>query len=496
MFIFKNLTYRNCKLSYTKCLRLYTQGPGEKWLNLRNKKFPKDYALQHFDSFYPNVYAEKWLSSRIAMHWPNKYVAVVNPFVKDPDEIGASFLINGATELSHFYSKYKKHYERQKLRKKMLEDKKAAKLDQIAKERGVDVSEIETDIEVSDISDAELDGNLSAISDPENILEMFQTDIESLKDKEGFMENLSSNIDLNDFIPSTEMRYEENVTDKDTYYRFYDTSREVNVERVEAPELEFPETPKIFSFPRQSLESFPSPDETDYQGMMEYFLIDAAAVLPVLALDIQVNDRVADLCAAPGGKTLLMLSTLRPSFLFACDPSNEFFPLLEQKVKEFFPKSDALASTYHLEHCAAEDIDLESVFDKVLVDVPSTNDRLAIQDNHDNLFKSSNLSDRIELPNKQKSILLRGLQLLKPGGSLVYTTNTLSPIQNDGVIHMSLHEMSETSDMVFNIMELKEALRPLRGLYRFHTFNYGIQVLPSIINNCGPIYICKIKRVK
>ena len=39
--------------------------------------------------------------------------------------------------------------------------------------------------------------------------------------------------------------------------------------------------------------------------------MDAASVLPVLALDVQSNDRVLDLCAAPGGKSYLILQMLR-----------------------------------------------------------------------------------------------------------------------------------------------------------------------------------------
>lgn len=361
-------------------------------------------------------------------------------------------------------------------------------------EKGVTVDEIESDIEVSDISDGELGGVLSAASDPENILEMFQTDVDSLRDKEGFMENLSSNIDLNDFVPSSEMKYEEEIVDKDTYYRFYDPSLEFNVENVVEPSLEIPETPKIFSFPRESLESFDPPSLSN--GMVDYLLIDSAAILPVLALGLKPRDRVADLCAAPGGKTLLMLSTFRPSFLFACDSDKTRFSILRQKVSDFLPRTPSLASSYHLEQCSAEDVDLNSAFDKVLVDVPSTNDRLAIQDNYDNYFKPTRSNERITLPSKQKSILMKGLELLKPGGSLIYTTNTLSPIQNDGVVHMSLYELSQTTSSTFSISELKEAFRPLRGLYRFHTFRYGTQVLPNIINNVGPVYICKINRIK
>lgn len=47
----------------------------------------------------------------------------------------------------------------------------------------------------------------------------------------------------------------------------------------------------------------------DSAGLLSYYLLDAASVLPVLALGVQPGDAVLDLCAGPGGKTLAILQT-------------------------------------------------------------------------------------------------------------------------------------------------------------------------------------------
>jgi 16S rRNA C967 or C1407 C5-methylase (RsmB/RsmF family) len=44
--------------------------------------------------------------------------------------------------------------------------------------------------------------------------------------------------------------------------------------------------------------------------------MDGASLLPIFALNIQKDDVVLDLCASPGGKSLAILQTLLPSWIF------------------------------------------------------------------------------------------------------------------------------------------------------------------------------------
>lgn len=47
----------------------------------------------------------------------------------------------------------------------------------------------------------------------------------------------------------------------------------------------------------------------DMHGLLGYYLMDAASVLPCLALDVQDGHTVLDLCGAPGGKALALLQS-------------------------------------------------------------------------------------------------------------------------------------------------------------------------------------------
>lgn len=77
---------------------------------------------------------------------------------------------------------------------------------------------------------------------------------------------------------------------------------------------------------------------------------------------------------------------------------------------------------------------------QILVDAPCTNDRLSLHENENNIFKGNKIKQRIQLPETQSAILAHSLRLLKPGGSVMYSTTTLSPVQNDGVVNMALRQ--------------------------------------------------------
>ena len=64
-------------------------------------------------------------------------------------------------------------------------------------------------------------------------------------------------------------------------------------------------------------------------------MFDGGSILPVLALDIQFNDMVLDMCAAPGGKALTIFQTLMPCVLVANDIGQSRINRLKNVMNEY-----------------------------------------------------------------------------------------------------------------------------------------------------------------
>lgn len=343
------------------------------------------------------------------------------------------------------------------------------------------------------MSDIEVGGGTT--TDPESYNVLFETDLEAMRRKEGFSASNVQDIDLYDFIPCTEMIYAEERPKLDPHTQL-DWTPSPDIELVEVDRLNFPEKLKVMSFPRGSLLNFKSPLTTKVDGISNYFLMDGANILPVISLNLQPNDKVADICAAPGGKALAIMFTMLPSALFCIDKSARDFRRMQSIFDSYIPDSDSIRNGLLMEAMDAADINFPGAFDKVLVDVPSIKDRSVIKDNtKDNIFKISLTDERIKIPTKQQALLKTGLKLVKKGGSVVYSTSTLSPVQNDRIVESVITELTSVG-MKFTVDNLKEAYRPLRILYRMHTMTYGIQVLPFLPSNFGPVYFSKINRVE
>jgi tRNA (cytosine49-C5)-methyltransferase len=158
------------------------------------------------------------------------------------------------------------------------------------------------------------------------------------------------------------------------------------------------------------------------------YLQNASSLIPVVALDPQPGESILDVAAAPGGKAFHIAARVGIN----CDL------WLNDAVKPRAEKLRALAELYqvrytHLTTVPAQYIDKQlpgALFDRILLDVQCSGE------GRFNLRRSDALrywsEERIE---KYKYLQTRMLdaayKLLRPGGTMVYSTCTISPEENE-----------------------------------------------------------------
>lgn len=428
-------------------------------------------ATAHFDEFYSGLYKTQWAGMRLALLSTSKHCALVNNFgdsertVEELEElgcidIGAEFL--AAQERQRPYA-----------------PQEAAVLSEGPREE-----ELEDEVE-------EVRASLDPLQAGARLIE---------PEQKGLGGGAASA--LYDFVPTTELKGMEEFVEETDYYKYYRRVAGESVRTVVEPALSWPPALRAFTFPRGVVQSFPRP-RAGLLDTLNYYCMDAASLLPVLALDVGPGHRVLDMCSGPGGKALALLQTLLPGALVCNDHSHDRVRRVIGVLDQFCGRGDrsvgGVRDTVTLSRRdGAEMVDYES-YDRVLVDAPCYADRHAMNSDDGNVFVKGEIKDRLRMPEKQSELLKAGLMMLKPGGVLVYSTCTLSPVQNDGVVHMALRSLWEDTTLDFEVCDLTEAAKPLRFLCKMYGsqdgMKYGQMVVPFLPNNFGPMYFAKIRRL-
>ncbi|HSM19011.1 MAG TPA: RsmB/NOP family class I SAM-dependent RNA methyltransferase, partial [Hyphomicrobiales bacterium] len=177
--------------------------------------------------------------------------------------------------------------------------------------------------------------------------------------------------------------------------------------------------------PTGSVRILPKGRIEDLDGFIDgnWWVQDAAASLPAQLLGDLTGKRVADLCAAPGGKTAQL--ALAGAEVVAVDHSKSRLERLEENLKR-------LGLTVETVRADAGAWQPEERFDAILLDAPCASTG-TIRRHPDIPYLKSD-KDIAELVDVQARLLDNAVSLLKPGGTLVYSTCSLEPEEGEAQI--------------------------------------------------------------
>ena len=154
-----------------------------------------------------------------------------------------------------------------------------------------------------------------------------------------------------------------------------------------------------------------------------YSIQEAAAQFPVEVLSPNPGEIVLDMCAAPGGKTTQMAAWMGNSgVVVAVDVRRNRLYALENNLER-------TGSENCVAYCAdAASFDYGgTLFDKILLDVPCSGNYVT----DPSWFSKRNIRDVEANAAEQRRLLGAALVLLRPGGTLVYTTCSLEPEEDE-----------------------------------------------------------------
>lgn len=169
-----------------------------------------------------------------------------------------------------------------------------------------------------------------------------------------------------------------------------------------------------------------------------YYIQEPSAMIPVEVLNPKPGDKVLDISAAPGGKSTQIGARLKgEGILVANDISPKRTKALVKNIEIFGIKNSIVTN----EEPKKLALKFEEYFDKILVDAPCSGEGMFRRD--PKATKSWSEFSVDECRNMQREILQWIPKLLKSGGSLVYSTCTFSPEENEGTIDWFLKEFPE-----------------------------------------------------
>lgn len=174
------------------------------------------------------------------------------------------------------------------------------------------------------------------------------------------------------------------------------------------------------------------------------YVQNASSQLPPLILDPQPGEHVLDLCAAPGSKTRQLACIMEDTGeIVAVEKVRKRFYKLKSNLQE----QGSRCVVPRLANGAAYWHKVPESFDRVLVDAPcSTEGRFREADPETTRYWS--IRKIKEMRSKQRKLLFSGIQLLKPGGTLVYSTCSFAPEENEVVVSKLLKTFGEAIELL------------------------------------------------
>lgn len=185
-----------------------------------------------------------------------------------------------------------------------------------------------------------------------------------------------------------------------------------------------------------------------------YYIQEPSAMAPVNLMQVQEGEKVLDLCAAPGGKSVQIAGDMGSYGILVTNDIHPDRTKVLARNMELYGVTRAVVLNERPERIAEA---LPQWFDKVLVDAPCSGEGMFRKD--PDMVRAWEREPVLTYAAMQQEILDSAALLVKPGGTLVYSTCTFSPEENEASIARFLTKYPEYE---VKPVELKHGFAPGR----------------------------------
>ncbi|MEM4326205.1 MAG: NOL1/NOP2/sun family putative RNA methylase [Candidatus Pacearchaeota archaeon] len=224
-----------------------------------------------------------------------------------------------------------------------------------------------------------------------------------------------------------------------------------------------------------------------------YYIQEISSMLPPLVLEPKPGELVLDLCASPGSKTTQISAMMKNSgTIIANDVEISRIKILASNV-ERCGATNVIITKQNGSKLCMNLLKKRIFFDKILVDAPCSGE--GTLRTNPKTYKMWNINMIKKLSSIQKNLLFYSIKILKPGGTLVYSTCTHAPEENEEVIDFVLkkYENEIKIERIDLPIMCKEGITNWNGKEYHTSVSKSCRIYPQDSNTEG-FFISKIKK--
>jgi 16S rRNA (cytosine1407-C5)-methyltransferase len=208
----------------------------------------------------------------------------------------------------------------------------------------------------------------------------------------------------------------------------------------------------------------------------------AASQLPVTYIEDEDPDIILDACAAPGSKTTQLAERFPNTQIIATDVNNAKLKSVQNHVSRSKYEN---VETHKLDARYLDD--LPYTYDVILLDAPCSGNHTQTKA----FYEERTMEDIESRTLLQQQLLDSAYAALRPGGTLLYSTCTLEPSENEGQIHEFIQYYTE-----MHVSPIQPRIGS-NGLTSFKDNAYDDSLRGTVRVNGGetePFYIAKLRK--